>query len=87
MNNTIDFASNEILFNNADAFTHISQSGAPGNFLDGFSVSTDTDEFVQDSLSIVQLHDVLRMTLKSYGRRVSDHLPMKALFSTGQDDD
>lgn len=87
VNNTIDFVSNEILLNNADAFTHISQSGAPGNFLDGFGVSTDTEELVQDSLIIVQLHDVLGMTLSSYGRRVSDHLPMKAFFSTDQDDD
>jgi endonuclease/exonuclease/phosphatase family metal-dependent hydrolase len=82
-NNYLSFISDSV----ASQFTHISSSG-PGNLLDGFAISKDhTDEYIAESIRIIQLHSILGLQLMEYRNTVSDHLPMEASFRITEDDD
>lgn len=87
MNGTgaLRFVSSEDL---ADKFSHIRRNGKPGNLLDGFAFTTiDEQEYQEGSVEIVQMHDVLGLSLAKYRNRVTDHLPIVAVFKTDVDHD
>lgn len=68
-------------------FTHIS-SGHPGNLLDGFAfTNVDEAEYREGSIEIVQMHDILGLTLAEFAQQVTDHLPVVAVFATDADHD
>ena len=72
----------------AGAFSHIRKGGRPGNFLDGYAISlASTNEYIDDSIEVIQLHDEMGLTLATFRNEVSDHLPLLAVFSTDDPDD
>ena len=83
-NNFLDFISDSL----SDQFSHISSSGGAGNLLDGYAISREhTNEYIADSVRIIQLHTVLGLQLLNYRNTVSDHLPLDAVFLITEDDD
>jgi endonuclease/exonuclease/phosphatase family metal-dependent hydrolase len=82
--NFLNFISDSL----ANQFSHISSSGTAGNLLDGYAISRQhTDEYIGESIRIIQLHTVLGLQLLDYRNTVSDHLPMEAVFLITEDDD
>ena len=82
-NDFLDFVSDNL----ADQFSRISNSG-PGNLLDGYAISRQhTSEYITRSIRIIQMHDVLGLSLINYRNTVSDHLPLDAAFRITEDDD
>lgn len=71
----------------ADGFSHIS-SGGPGNLLDGFGfLDIDQSEYKNGSIQIVQMHDLMGLSLAQFANTVTDHLPIIATFSNISDND
>jgi hypothetical protein len=68
-------------------FSHIGSSG-PGQLLDGFCFSdVDQPEYEEGSMQIVPLHQQMGMSLGQFRDRVTDHLPILAVFATDTDHD
>ena len=83
-NHSLNFISDNL----ADQFSHISSSGLGGNLLDGYAVSRNhTSEYIAGSIRIVQMHDILGLSLINYRNTISDHLPLDATFRITEDDD
>lgn len=81
----VRFISSDIKFPD---FTHIGSGGSPGNFLDGFAVSQGhTNEYVETSCRVIEMHKVLDKSLQAYRSSVTDHLPIVARFCITEDDD
>jgi len=94
-NEFLRFISSEL---GTDAFSHINlctEEGADGNLLDGFAISRRfTREFIPDTLAILEFDNRIfgtrrnrELDCEEYTDRLSDHLPLVALFRTTQDDD
>ena len=67
--------------------SHISGSRL-GNLLDGYAISYEhTNEYIDGTLRIVPLDRAMRMSLREFGRDVSDHLPLVARFDIAAEDD
>lgn len=64
-------------------------SDPDNNLLDGFAIAREgtQDEYVADSLEILQLHGLLGVDCSNYRRDFSDHLPLVARFRTDTGDD
>ncbi len=68
-------------------FSHIGSHG-PGNLLDGYAISREhTSEYITGSLQIIDMHQILGLSLTDYRNTVSDHLPLDAVFRISEDDD
>lgn len=82
--NFLNFLSDSL----ANQFSHISRSGNGGNLLDGFAISRGhTSEYINNSIRVIQLQDILGISLMEYRNLISDHLPIEASFRILEDDD
>lgn len=59
-----------------------------GNLLDGYAISRDhTGEYIEKSIVIVPLPEILQVSLADYVEDYSDHFPLAARFRITVDDD
>ena len=81
---SLRFVSSEFKKN---TFSHI-RRGKAGNLLDGIGFSIiDEQEYVKGSARIIMLHEIMNMDLSDFSKKVTDHLPIAAIFKTSTDHD
>lgn len=71
-------------------FTRFNSRGEPGNFLDGFAFTdsySNAREYVEGSVEVIEMHNLLGLTARNFVNQVTDHLPLLAVFDSQTDHD